>query len=299
MRDFRPPIPSLSALGAGLSVLLAGAALLACVQLALEGGLPGGFVGPLVGVAVGALGTVVWSEVIEARARRLLAPDHDVLEERVREHTREMRQTQLEIATRLGSAVESRDGETRLHIERMGRFCERLALEVGLSPKEAEELRYASALHDVGKVGIPDTILLKPGLLDLREGEVMKSHTTIGGQILGGSSSELMQLAETVATSHHEHWDGGGYPRGLAGDAIPLAGRICAICDVFDALLSPRPYKDPWPIEDVLAEIERLRGTQFDPRLVDAFLPLAPALHSEWFPQATAKDSESVGLTAA
>jgi response regulator RpfG family c-di-GMP phosphodiesterase len=285
----------LSAVAAGLSVLLAGAALLAGAQLAFEGGLIIGIV-PLMALAVGAVGTVIWSEVIEAHARRALTRNNEMLEQRVRERTRELRETQLEIATRLGNAVESRDGETRQHIERIGRFCERLALEVGLSPAEAEQLRHASALHDVGKVGIPDSILLKPGLLDLGEGETMKSHTTIGGQILAGSSSELLQLAETVAMSHHEHWDGSGYPRGIAGDAIPLAGRICAICDVFDALLSPRPYKPPWPIEDALTEIERLRGTQFDPQLVDAFLPLAPALHRDWFSPA---EAEAVDVSAA
>ena len=111
----------------------------------------------------------------------------------------------------------------------------------------------------------------------------MKTHTTIGAGILRGSQSQLVRLGEQIALTHHEHWDGNGYPRGLRGEEIPLAGRICAICDVFDALLSPRPYKDPWPLEDVIGEMGRLRGTQFDPRLLDAFLVVARELHRDWF----------------
>jgi cyclic di-GMP phosphodiesterase len=125
---------------------------------------------------------------------------------------------------------------------------------------------------------------MKPGPLSADEWETMKTHTTIGGDILAGSASKLVQLSQTVALTHHEHWDGGGYPFGLSGEDIPLPGRICAICDVFDALLSPRPYKDPWPYERAIAEIESLSGTQFDPGLVAAFLPIAAELHREWFP---------------
>ena len=135
----------------------------------------------------------------------------------------------------------------------------------------------------MGKVGIPDGILNKPGKLDAEEWEVMKTHTTIGASILEGAESELMDLACSVALTHHENWDGSGYPAGLAGEEIPLAGRICAICDVFDALLSPRPYKDAWELEDVLAELASLRGTKFDPELLDAFLAMARSLHAENF----------------
>jgi putative two-component system response regulator len=209
--------------------------------------------------------------------------DNELLEQRVRERTEELWQTQVEVLQRLGVAIEWRDAETGSHIERIGVFCERLALEVGMSPADAELLRHASALHDVGKVGIPDEILTKPGPLDPDEWETMKTHSTIGGDILSGSSSALVQLSQTIALTHHEHWDGGGYPLGLSGERIPLAGRICAVCDVFDALLSARPYKDPWPIERTLPEIERLSGTQFDPGLVAAFLPIARELHHEWF----------------
>jgi putative two-component system response regulator len=116
----------------------------------------------------------------------------------------------------------------------------------------------------------------------------MQSHTTIGGSILAGSRSPLVQLAETIALTHHERFDGSGYPRGLKGDEIPLVGRICAVCDVFEALLSPRPYKHAWPLAEVLDELERQRGRHFDPELVDAFLPLAPGLHRDWFELAQA-----------
>ena len=155
-----------------------------------------------------------------------------------------------------------------------------------MTAEQAELLRHASALHDVGKVGIPDYILLKPGKLDPAEWAHMKTHTTIGASILSGSRSELVQLAEEIALSHHERWDGGGYPHGLKGHEIPLAARICAVCDVFDALLSPRPYKDAWPLHEVIRELGILRGTHLDPALVDAFLPLAADLHGEWFGEA-------------
>jgi response regulator RpfG family c-di-GMP phosphodiesterase len=150
-----------------------------------------------------------------------------------------------------------------------------------MTPADAELLRHASALHDVGKVGIPDEILSKPGPLDAGEWETMQTHTTIGASILSGSASPLVQLSETIALTHHERWDGTGYPRGLSGEQIPLAGRICAICDVFDALLSERPYKSPWPYRDAVAEIASEAGSHFDPELVEAFLVIAPELHAE------------------
>jgi putative two-component system response regulator len=159
-----------------------------------------------------------------------------------------------------------------------------------MSSADAELLRRASALHDVGKVGIPDHILAKPGPLTADEWELMKTHTTIGGEILSGSSSALVGLSRTIALTHHEHWDGRGYPLGLRGKQIPLPGRICAICDVFDALLSARPYKDPWPLDQAIAEIERLSGTQFDPGLVRAFLPIARDIHSEAFGAETPRE---------
>ncbi len=146
---------------------------------------------------------------------------------------------------------------------------------------EAEELRHAAVLHDVGKIGIPDAVLLKPGRLDADEIAVMRRHTAIGASILSGSSSPLMQLAETIALTHHERWDGTGYPAGLAGEAIPLPGRIAAICDVFDALLARRPYKERWSLDEALVEILSLAGTHFDPELTRAFGEIAPGLAHE------------------
>jgi HD-GYP domain-containing protein (c-di-GMP phosphodiesterase class II) len=263
--------------------VLAGAAFLVGAQFAFESGMILDIAAPLVALLIGAFGAIAWSEVAERRVRYRVSRDNELLEQRVRERTADLADAEREIAHRLGVAVEWRDAETGVHIERMGRMCERLAREVGLSIVESELLRHASALHDVGKVGIPDEILLKPAKLDAAEWAKMKTHTTIGANILSGSKSALVQMAEQIARSHHERWDGSGYPEGLKGDEIPLAARICAVCDVFDALLSPRPYKAPWPLPDVVRELAILRGTHLDPALVDAFLPLAADLHAECF----------------
>jgi putative two-component system response regulator len=240
-------------------------------------------VAPLAALIFGTAATIAWSHVAETRARRAVEVDNEMLEAAVRERTRELHETQLEIAHRLAAAVESRDAETGMHLLRIGHFCERLALASGMTVEDAELIRHASVLHDVGKVGIADDILRKPGKLDPDEWEMMKTHTTIGAAILHGSASPLVQVAAEIASTHHERWDGSGYPAGLQGGEIPIAGRICAICDVFDALLSPRPYKDPWPLDEVLEELERLRGTHFDPRLLDIFLTFAPELHHRFF----------------
>jgi CHASE2 domain-containing sensor protein len=280
-----PPLAGLrlSALAVGAATVLAAALFLVGAQLAFEGGWIVEVVPPLAALLVGAIGTIAASQLIESRARRAVTRDNALLERRVRERTHELWETQLEVLQRLGMVVEWRDTETGLHIDRIGRSCERLALAVGMAPGDAELLRHASALHDVGKVGIPDEILTKPGPLAADEWELMKTHTTIGGEILSNSTSPVVELARTIALTHHEHWDGGGYPLGLRGEEIPLAGRICAICDVFDALLSLRPYKEPWPFDRALAEIESLSGKQFDPGLVTAFLPIAGELFSEGF----------------
>jgi CHASE2 domain-containing sensor protein len=280
------------ALAAGLAMPAAAALFVVGAQVAFDDGLIVDLVGPLAALVVGGVGTIAWSQLAESRARRAVARDNEVLEARVRARTRELWDTQIEVLQRLGVAVEWRDAETGHHIDRIGRFCERLALEFGMSPADAELLRHASALHDVGKVGIPDEILSKPGPLDPGEWATMKTHTTIGGSILAGSGSELVQLSQAIALTHHEHWNGAGYPKGLSGEQIPLAGRICAICDVFDALLSTRPYKDAWPIDDAIAEIVRLRGIQFDPQLVDAFMPIARELHAESFAEREAAAPE-------
>ncbi len=267
----------------GAVTVLAGAAFLGGAQFAFESGTIVDVAAPLVALLIGAFGAIAWSEFAERRVRHRVTRDNELLEQRVRERTADLAEAEREIAHRLGVAVEWRDAETGVHIERMGRLCERLAREVGMTAAEAELLRHASALHDVGKVGISDDILLKPGKLDPAEWVTMKTHTTIGASILSGSRSELVQLAEEIALSHHERWDGSGYPDGLKGEGIPLEARICAVCDVFDALLSPRPYKAAWPLGDVITELASLRGTHLDPSLVDAFLPLAGDLHSQLF----------------
>jgi len=195
-----------------------------------------------------------------------------VLMETVRERTQELRETRLEVINRLGRAAEYRDNETGLHIIRMSRMSRALALGVGLPDQEAEAILNASPMHDIGKIGIPDRILLKPGKLNLDEWTVMKTHAEIGARILEGHSSDLLKTAATIAITHHEKWDGSGYPRGLKGEEIPLCGRICALADVFDALTSERPYKKAWPIEAALAEIKRGRAAHFDPQLVDLAL---------------------------
>lgn len=199
-----------------------------------------------------------------------------ILEQKVRERTHELNETRLEIIRRLGRAAEYRDNETGLHIIRMSKFSQLLARHVGMGELEAEMILNASPMHDIGKIGIPDSILLKPGKLDSTEWEIMKTHTTIGAEILSGHDSELMLMARDIAMAHHEKWDGSGYPLGLAGDDIPLVARIVALADVFDALTSVRPYKKAWSIEDTMAEISRLKGSHFQPDLVDSFHDILP-----------------------
>ncbi len=195
--------------------------------------------------------------------------------------TRELRATQLEIVHRLGRAAEARDGETGRHLERMAFLCERLALAAGVRRAEAQLLRRASALHDIGKIAVPDRVLLKAGAFDEHDRDVMATHAGIGASMLRGSSTSLIQVAEVIALTHHEHWDGSGYPRGLQGEAIPLVGRICAICDVFDALICRRRYKDSWTLQKALDEIADGAGTHFDPELTKLFLSIAPRLFQQ------------------
>jgi CHASE2 domain-containing sensor protein len=194
---------------------------------------------------------------------------------------RQLRESQLELIQRLANAIESRDVETGEHIQRIGARCERLALAIGWSAPQAEMLRHASIMHDVGKIGIPDSVLLKPGGLSPEEWEIVKQHTTIGGDMLAGSANPLVQMAQDIARSHHERWDGSGYPDGLAGEQIPLPARICAIVDVYDALLSKRVYKEAWSLDQVLAELRRQSGSQFDPALMETFLELVPQIDYE------------------
>ena len=252
----------------------------AAAQGAFELGLVLTVTPALLSLAVSTVATILASTVAESRERRRIAALNAVLEERVRERTQEVLEREFEVIYRLGQAVESRDGETGEHIERMSGLCGRLALAAGVDPEEADMIRRASAVHDVGKIGVPDSILHKPGTLDDDEWEVMKSHTTIGAAMLAGSRSKLVKLAETIALTHHERWDGSGYPAGLAGEEIPLVGRIAAICDAFDALVSERPYKPAWPLTMALDEIRTQSGRQFDPRLVDLFLAMGPTAAS-------------------
>jgi CHASE2 domain-containing sensor protein len=252
-----------------VGVVFAGAS-----QLVFNGGLVLTVTPPLLALGVGALCTVVASHLGESRERRRIAQMNELLDAEVRKRTRELFETQLEIVERLGQAVESRDGETGAHIDRMSALCHRLALAAGIEDEAADEIRRASVMHDVGKIGVPDSILHKPGRLDDEERAIMQTHANVGGDILSGSHVPLIQTAEVIARTHHERWDGGGYPSGLAGDAIPLPGRIAALCDVFDALTSERPYKRAWPVGEALAEIANQRGRHFDPRLTDLFLAL-------------------------
>jgi len=211
-------------------------------------------------------------------AKEELARHNSRLEHTVRERTADLRESQLELVRRLAHAAESRDDDTGVHITRMSRMCAHLALEAGMRPEEAEQLKHAATMHDIGKIAIPDRILLKAGPLSPEEWEVMKGHTLVGAQLLAGSRSPVVRMAEVIARTHHEKWDGTGYPEGLAGEGIPLVSRISAVCDVFDALVSSRPYKPAWEVEEALAELERLAGNHLDPQLAALFVARRPDL---------------------
>ena len=185
---------------------------------------------------------------------------------------REIYQAYLDTIRRLALAAEYKDEDTADHIKRMSSYSTLLAQRLNLPPGEVELICYASPMHDVGKIGIPDHILLKAGGFNPEEWVVMKQHTVIGGYILQNSGSKLLQAGEVIALSHHEKWDGSGYPKGLAGENIPLWGRICAVADVFDALASKRPYKEAFSNEKSLEIMKEKRGTHFDPKLVDLFM---------------------------
>jgi diguanylate cyclase (GGDEF)-like protein len=201
------------------------------------------------------------AETLQARA-----------EEQVRERTAELEQTQMEVVGRLAMAAEFRDDATGEHTRRVGIGAALIAESLGLSREFTETLEIAARLHDVGKIGIPDAVLLKESKLSVVEFEEMKRHTLIGGRLLSGGRSEVLNMARQIALSHHERWDGNGYPYGLTGQEIPLVGRIVALADVFDALIHKRPYKSAWEKADALAELARQRGRHFDPELTDAAL---------------------------
>jgi len=200
-----------------------------------------------------------------------LRQQNEDLEVRVRTRTQELELSQVEIAERLARAADYRDDVTGQHIHRVGHGAALVAREMGWPDTEVEVIRQAAPLHDVGKIGIPDDILLKPGKLTPDQFLRMKEHTTIGARLLAGSRSPVLQMAEKIALMHHERWDGSGY-MGLAGSAIPLVARITSVVDVFDALAHRRSYKEAWPAEKAAEEIQRQSGHQFDPEIVKAFL---------------------------
>jgi hemerythrin-like metal-binding protein len=187
----------------------------------------------------------------------------------------ELEEARTDAIRRLGAASEYRDNETGMHVMRMTHYATSIAKAMGLSQEMRELLAICAPMHDVGKIGIPDAILLKPGRLTPEEFEIMKSHTELGKRLLDGDDN-LIKAAGEIAACHHERWDGTGYPYGLVGDEIPVLARICAIADVFDALTSQRPYKAPWPVEESIEWIKKQSGTQFDPDCVTAFVDALP-----------------------
>lgn len=199
---------------------------------------------------------------------------NQVLEDRVRERTQDLQISQLETLERLALASEYRGDDTGQHVHRVSNNCALLANALGWDAARIELLRKAAPLHDVGKIGIPDEVLLKPHKLTPEEWELMKSHTIIGARILSGSRFPLLQMAESIALTHHEKWDGTGYTPGMSGEAIPLEGRIVAVADVFDALTHERPYKRAWPVAEAVREIQNQAGRHFDPDVVAAFITL-------------------------
>lgn len=211
-------------------------------------------------------------------AQKYMREQNLVLESLVQERTRELHHTRLQIVQRLGHAAEYRDNETGLHIIRISKICKLLGQASGMGEYESDLLLNASPMHDIGKIGIPDEILLKPASLNADEWEIMKNHSQIGANILSGDDSELLVMAHDIALYHHEKWDGSGYPHGLKGEEIPLVGRIGAIADIFDALASDRPYKKAWSIDKTIQYIKEASGSLFDPGLVENFMKLLPAI---------------------
>jgi putative two-component system response regulator len=224
--------------------------------------------------------------LLETRFLHLQLQDQNrLLEERVRERTADLERARFETLERLARAAEYRDDETGEHTRRVGRLAARVAEAMGWPEERCEMIFRVAPLHDVGKIGIPDSILLNPGRLTEDEFEVMQTHTTIGADLLGESEFALMRMAEEIALTHHEHWDGGGYPRGLAGADIPETGHIVSVADTFDALTTARPYKEAWSVERTLLEIRSEKGQKFAPELVEALDSVVARLGS---PSATA-----------
>jgi PAS domain S-box-containing protein len=216
---------------------------------------------------------VIARDITEQRAiQQQLASSARRLESRVAERTHELDDARAETLQLLCAAVAYRDEHTYQHTERVGRIAAEIATRLGLGAERIRRLREAAELHDIGMIAIPDSILLKPGNLSAEEQRVMESHAALGARLLAHSSSPVLQMAAVIAASHHEWWNGRGYPAGLAGERIPLLGRIVAVADVFDALTHERPYMPAWPLAQAIARIERASASQFDPRVVAAFL---------------------------
>lgn len=211
--------------------------------------------------------------LLEAQlGHRMLHQQKDVLEEMVRHRTEELNRTRLQIVQRLGRAAEYRDNETGNHIIRVSQIAALLAKQLGWTEERCELMLHASPMHDIGKIGIPDHVLLKQGKFEPEERAIINTHTTIGAELLAGDESALLQLAREIALTHHEKWDGSGYPNQLAGEDIPQSGRIVAVADVFDALTSSRPYKKAWSVEAATDFIRDNAGTHFDPEVASCFL---------------------------
>ena len=218
--------------------------------------------------------------IVQARVRTHLElyDQNRELGFKIKKRTLELQETRLEITQRLGRAAEFRDNETGMHVIRMGHYSRLIAEALNVGEYWADLILHAAPMHDVGKIGIPDKILLKPGKLSPDEWKIMKTHTTIGGEILSGGTSKLMEMSQSIALTHHEKWNGSGYPRGLKEDQIPLEGRIVAVADVFDALTSNRPYKKTWPAVKTISLIVEESGKHFDPQVVEAFKKALPEI---------------------
>lgn len=218
--------------------------------------------------------------ILKARVRAHLAVYHHgrILEAKVRERTEDLSLSRLEVLTRLCRAADFRDNETGLHVQRVSMYCRLMARAAGMKEDFVERIGLASPLHDLGKIGIPDQILLKPGKLTPEEFAVVKTHCVIGADILRDGKWDVIVMAQRIARTHHEKWNGNGYPEGLRGEAIPIDGRTTAIADVFDAISTKRPYKEAWPLDRCVELINSESGKHFDPRLVDAFNVVLPEI---------------------
>ena len=234
-----------------------------------------------IGLEIGAVDYItkpISPPIVKARVRTHLALYDQTreLERMVRQRTHELMTTRQQIIRRLGRAAEFKDNETGNHVLRMSHYARLIAEQYGLGLEATSVLFNTAPMHDIGKIGIPDSILLKPGKLDAEEWKIMHQHPIMGAEIIGKHDNDLLETARIIALTHHEKWDGSGYPQGLKGECIPLEGRIVAIADVFDALVSERPYKKPVPLDEALAYMEGQAGIHFDPALMQAFKAALP-----------------------